>query len=135
MKPKDTDSIPVAISKHKAEATANALRTVAAYIEEAQNEPITIKPDEQDVLADHLADALRAIGVFATVLSHQSVREWILSDEGDETLDADQLRRVFKLLDRSDLTCYEVFDMARSCVDEVLEADAKKTKGKGGRRA
>jgi hypothetical protein len=125
------NNIKVRLDDAKVPPVAAALRTIAAYLENPDEAVIT--SGEQDTLADAVVEALGALGCFRIVVSHDSVRGWIMED--DEPMTAEDVRRVFSKADRSDLTCYEVRDILRSCADDVITERNKAAKKKGGRRA
>ena len=125
------NNIKVRLDDAKVPRVADALRTIAAYLENPDEAVVT--PGEQDTLADAMVEALGALGCFRIVISHDSVRTWIMEDE--ERMTAEDVRKVFAKADRSDLTCYEVRDILRSCADDVITERKKAAKKKGGRHA
>lgn len=130
------NNIKVHLDGYSVHRIVHDLRAVAAYLEQQETEPTILTASEQDTLADSLTAALRGIKCLAIVISHNSVRDWVL-DEDHGDMSAAEINEVLRLFDRSEMTGYEVRDMLRSCADDVIDERKKKkaAKKKGGRRA
>lgn len=114
----DTDPLPL----------HDKLRELADTI--LDGKPIT--EDKQDELTSVLLEAATAIRVYCAIVTHSTIRDWICEgDKERKQLTTDEAGEVIKLFAQSDMECYEMKDMLRSCLDEVIEARKKK----GGRRA
>jgi hypothetical protein len=96
--------------------------------------PIT--PDKQNDFAITLLQVADAVRLSAMITTHYSVRDWIADEDERDSITGDEINEVFRRFDRSDMESYELHDMLRSCLDEVIaERKPAKKKKKGGRRA